>query len=328
VPLTIAFLLSFIPAYLYACLLYWLDRYEREPWPLLGGAFVWGAVVAAGASYVLNTVFGVGVYLMTNSEGWTDIAVSSISAPLVEETLKAFAVLIVFIVFSKEFDSVVDGLLYASVTALGFAATENVFYLYESGYLEQGWQGMWFLFWLRVVLGAWGHPFYTAFTGIGLALARMNRSRLVKLLAPLLGWGLAVFVHFLHNTLAVFATDLESLVLVYVVDWSGWLLMALVGLAALLRERSWIRSQLLEEVNNGLITQAQYHIATSRLRRSRAQWRSHGRSQKQLTKRFYTLCTELAFKKQQYLRVGETQSNPMELIEQMRAELRELSPQV
>jgi RsiW-degrading membrane proteinase PrsW (M82 family) len=327
-PVIAAVLLSFIPAFLYACLLYWLDRYEREPWLLLGGAFVWGAMVAAGAAYVINTVFGVGVYMMTNSEVWTDIATSSISAPLTEETLKAIAVLIVFIVFSKEFDSVIDGLLYAGVTALGFAATENVIYLYEMGYLEEGWQGLWSLFWLRVVLGAWGHPFYTAFTGIGLALARMNRSRLVKLLAPLFGWVLAVFAHFLHNTMAVFATGLESLAVVYVVDWSGWLLMALIGLAALTRERSWIRNQLLEEVHNGLITQAQYHTATSRLRRNQAQWRSRKVSQKRLTKRFYTLCTELAFKKEQYQKLGERQSNPMELIEQMRGELRELSPQV
>jgi len=219
-------------------------------------------------------VFGVGVYLMTNSEGWTEIATSAISAPIVEETLKAFALLIIFIAFSKEFDSVTDGILYAGVTALGFAATENVIYLYESGYLEQGWEGLWSLFWLRVVLGAWGHPFYTAFTGVGLALARLSRSRLARLVTPLAGWALAVFAHFLHNALATFANDLESLAMVYVVDWSGWLLMALVGLAALLRERSWIRYQLIEEVNRGLITQAQYQIATSRLRRSQAQRRA------------------------------------------------------
>ena len=46
-------------------------------------------------------------------------------APIIEESLKGLAVLLVFLLFRKEFDSILDGIVYAAITALGFAATEN-----------------------------------------------------------------------------------------------------------------------------------------------------------------------------------------------------------
>ena len=93
-----------------------------------------------------------------------------------EETLKGLAVLVVFLVFRREFDSVLDGIIYAGVAALGFAATENAYYIYTYGYQESGWSGLLSLTFIRVILVGWQHPFYTAFFGIGLAVARLNRN--------------------------------------------------------------------------------------------------------------------------------------------------------
>ena len=76
---------GFAPMFLFAYILYWLDRYEKEPVILLGAVFAWGMIVAAGGAYVLNTLFGIGAYLLTGSEATADIATGSISAPLVEE---------------------------------------------------------------------------------------------------------------------------------------------------------------------------------------------------------------------------------------------------
>ena len=145
------FLLCFIPALIYVMMVYWLDRYEKEPKILIGGVFLWGAIVAAGAAYVLNTVFGLGIYAFTADEALTDLATGALIAPPIEEILTGGAVLLVFLVFSKEFDSILDGIIYAGVTALGFAATENVIYLYDYGFLEDGWEGLWFMFFLRVI---------------------------------------------------------------------------------------------------------------------------------------------------------------------------------
>ena len=121
-----ALLLAFVPAFLMAAFIYWLDRYEKEPLIVLGAAFFWGAVVAAGGAYILNTVFGIGIYALTGSGDVADQATSSLVAPFVEEGLKGLALLMIFIAFRSEFDSILDGIIYAGITALGFAAKRAV----------------------------------------------------------------------------------------------------------------------------------------------------------------------------------------------------------
>jgi RsiW-degrading membrane proteinase PrsW (M82 family) len=320
-----AFFLSFIPALIYVMMVYWLDRYEKEPKILVGGVFLWGAIIAAGAAYVLNTVMGIGIYALTADEVLTDIATGSLVAPLTEEVLKGFAVLIVFLVFYKEFDSVLDGIIYAGVTALGFAATENVLYLYERGFLEDGWEGLWFLFFLRVIFGAWNHASYTAFTGIGLAITRLSKSCLVKTLAPVGGLLIAMFVHFLHNTLSVFVEGVGGLVFVFIVDWLGWLFIIIIILWATSREKKWIKIHLQEEVANGLLTPGQFKVASSAWNRGMAKLNALFSGGYWDTRKFYQLCTELAYKKYQYTQVGETRGNTQEMIEKLRGEVGRLS---
>ena len=200
--LIVSGLIGFASSLLFAYILYWLDRYEKEPLLLLGGVFLWGAVVAAGSAFLINTTLGLGIYVFTGSNFATDLATGSLVAPLVEETLKGLAVLGVFLVFRSEFDSVLDGIIYAGVAALGFAATENTYYIYTYGFQQGGWSGLLALTIIRVFLVGWQHPFYTAFFGIGLALARLNRSWFVRIFAPLTGLGLAMFTHAFHNTVA------------------------------------------------------------------------------------------------------------------------------
>ena len=64
-----AFFFGFVPMFLFAAFVNWLDRYEKEPKVLLGAAFFWGVVIAGGGAYVLNTAFGIGIYTLTGSEG-------------------------------------------------------------------------------------------------------------------------------------------------------------------------------------------------------------------------------------------------------------------
>ena len=242
------------PTLIFAAIVYWMDRYEKEPKILLGGVYVWGALVAAGGAFLINTMLGLGVYLFTGSEVATDLTTGSLIAPVVEESLKGLAVLIVFIFFYREFDSVMDGIVYAAVTALGFAATENAYYIYTHGFLKEGWSGLIVLVFIRVILVGWQHPFYTAFTGIGLAVSRLNRSPVIRLGAPVAGWFLAVSAHALHNTLASLLSGLTGLATGALVDWTGWLFMFLFILWANRRERLWMVEYLQEEVNLGTIT--------------------------------------------------------------------------
>jgi RsiW-degrading membrane proteinase PrsW (M82 family) len=160
---------------------------------------MWG-VLSQGSAYILNTAFGLGIYALTGSEGAAEFGTTSIVAPIIEEGLKGLAVLVVFLMFRKEFDSILDGVVYAGITAMGFAAIENVLYIYRNGYQESGWEGFWVLVVIRVILVGWMHPFFTAFTGIGLAVARLSRKTLVKIIAVPAGYAMAVTTHAFHNT--------------------------------------------------------------------------------------------------------------------------------
>ncbi|MBT3392279.1 MAG: PrsW family intramembrane metalloprotease [Chloroflexi bacterium] len=316
---------GFVPMLIFAGFLYWLDRYEKEPKLLVGGAFIWGAVVAAGVAFVVNTLLGIGVYLVTGSDAATELATGSLVAPPVEETLKGLAVLLVFLFFRREFDSVLDGIVYAGITALGFAATENSYYIYNYGFLEGGYEGLLWLVFVRVILVGWQHPFYTAFIGIGLAIARLNRRVWIQLLAVLGGWGIAIVAHSIHNTLASLLSGLGGLAVGTLLDWSGWFFMFLVILWAISRVQRRIRKYLLSEVEHGIISKTQYRTACSAWAQVPLRLKGLVSGRYRDTRRFYQLCAELAHKKFQLERFGNEEQN-QQIIEKTRAELAALSP--
>jgi RsiW-degrading membrane proteinase PrsW (M82 family) len=321
-----AVLLSFAPALFYATVVYQLDRFEKEPKHLLGGVFLWGAVVAVVAAVVAQVILAGAFHAITGSKGATSLAGATLFAPITEEALKAFAVFIVFAVFRHEFDSVLDGIVYAGVVALGFAATENVLYLYNEGYAKGGAPGLMGLFFLRVVMGAWDHPFYTAFTGIGLALCRLAPSLAVKLVMPVTGYVVAVFFHGLHNGLAaVLPGRRGALALLLLVDWSGWAFMAAIIVWAFLREKRLMTSELAEEVDRGTLTAAQYRTATSAWSQTGARLGALGSGRMRATHRFYHLLGELAHKKHHLATLGEEEGNSV-LVARLRRELAALAP--
>lgn len=322
--LALSMLLSFVPAFLYAWMVYWFDRFEKEPRRLLIGAFVWGAVVATGGAIIWTSVLQLSAEALTGDVALAELTGTTLFAPIVEETLKGLAVTIIFLAFPHEFDSVLDGMVYGAITALGFAATENVLYLYFAGYGDGGLASLFTLFFLRVILGGWGHAVYTAFIGVGLAIARLRPEPAVKVIAPLLGWVVAVALHALHNTMATLLAGelgLGGLAATLAVDWLSWAIALAVAIWAVLRERGWIREYLADEVARGIISPAQYHTASS----LRAQVRARMRGRE--SRRFYEACSELAQKKHQLAVVGEERGNSAR-IARLREELARLAPAV
>ena len=320
-----ALFFGFIPMFMFAAFVNWLDRYEKEPKLLLGAAFLWGVIIAGGGAYILNTAFGIGIYALTGSEGAAEFGTTSIVAPIIEESLKGLAVLAVFLMFRKEFDSVLDGIVYAAVTAMGFAAIENVLYIYRNGYLESGWEGFWVLVVIRVILVGWMHPFFTAFTGIGLAIARMTRNVLVKIIAVPTGYAIAVVAHAFHNTFSGLIGGVEGLLAGTFVDYLGYAVMLIFVIWMVLYERNILKKNLQEEVTNGLISQKQYASATSFFQ-TNAHLSALTSGTFRSTARFYQVCGELAHKKEQLAKLGDESGNTM-IIEKLRAELTQLGPQ-
>ena len=323
-PLFASIFFGFVPMFMFAGFINWLDRYEKEPKALLGAAFVWGVLIAGGGAYIINTLLGLGVYIVTGSEGATDFATASIIAPIVEESLKGLAVLVVFFLFQMEFDSVLDGIIYGAITALGFAAIENVLYIYNYGYQERGWVGLWQLVFIRVILVGWQHPFYTAFTGIGLAVARMNRNALIKFIAIIGGFVFAVTTHAFHNTFGSLIGGIEGLAIGTFIDWIGWFFMLLFITWMIMHERSILKRHLIEEVNNGLISKKQYFTAISFVQTG-ARMSAISSGSYRTTARFYQACGELAHKKEQLLKLGN-EHGILRNIEKLRSELTQIAP--
>ena len=319
-----ALFFGFVPMFLFAAFVNWLDRYEKEPKLLLGAAFLWGVVIAGGGAFILNTAFGIGIYAITGSESAADVGTTSIVAPIIEEALKGFAVLVVFLLFRKEFDSVLDGIVYGAITAMGFAAIENVLYIYRNGFQEAGWEGFWTLVVVRVFLVGWMHPFFTAFTGIGLAIARMSRNTLVKIIAAPAGYIVAVMAHAFHNTFSSVIGGSGGFFLGIFADYIGYAFMLGFIIWIVSRERNILKKQLVEEVNNGLLSAKQYTSAISFFQ-TKVHLAALTSGTFRATSRFYQVCGELAHKKEQLAKVGDESGN-LKIIEQLRAELVQLAP--
>jgi len=320
-PLLVSLFFGFVPMFFFAAFVYWLDRYEKEPKILLGATFFWGAVIAAGGAFIINTAFGIGIYAFTGSEGAAEIGTTSIVAPIVEEFLKGLAVAVVFFLFYKEFDSILDGIIYGAIAALGFAATENTLYIFRNGYQDGGWSGLFLLAFIRVIIVGWQHPFYTAFTGIGFAVSRTNKNILIKLIAPLIGYGVAVTTHAFHNTFGGLIGGMGGLAAGTFVDWVGWTFMLGFIIWMISNERNIVKNHLQSEVFSGLISQAQYQNALSPWTVTTAML--SGRN----TARFYQVCGELSHKKEQLQKQGDEGGN-LATIEKLRAELVSLAPRI
>lgn len=311
----------------YALIIAWLDRYEREPWPLALGAFLWGFIPAAVAALISQLLLGLPLKAIAGEGLAAELLQTGLIAPVTEETAKGFAVLLVFLIFRREFDSVLDGIVYGSLVGFGFGAIENVLYLF-AGYTEEGAAALIILFVLRAIVFGLNHAFFTSLTGMGLAVARLARRRAAQLIAPLAGLMLAVAAHSLHNTLAVLTSaeggpGIAALGVAVLADWMGVLGLLIIVLLALRRERGWIAEYLREEVQSGVLSQAHYEIACSAWRRMAAGWaalRRGGIRRYRQSGRLYHLCTRLAFKKYQLAQLGEAAASQA-AIEQLRREI-------
>jgi RsiW-degrading membrane proteinase PrsW (M82 family) len=151
--------------------------------------------------------------------GGGEILAACVSAPIVEEGFKGLGVLGIYLFVRREFDGVVDGVIYAIFTALGFAAVEDVIYYGRSVSQEMthGTSGaLGITFFMRGVISPWGHPLFTSMTGIGIGVARETDKPAVRWLAAIGGYSCAVFLHSMWNTAATIS---GAVVLVMLPVW-------------------------------------------------------------------------------------------------------------
>lgn len=243
----------------------WVDRLESEPARMLWFAFGWGALIATTLS-ILGSVFLVRVLTAFGVDA--DFAGAVIAAPIVEEAAKGLGVLGIFLLARREFNGIVDGIVYAGLVAIGFAFVEDILYLGQS-YQELGQPGLVATFILRVLLTPFAHPMFTVCIGISLGLVA-HRRHLADVWIPATGYLCAVAGHAFWNGATVTDVWIPLYFLVQVPLFVGFVVM--IGWARR-REQLMIRDHLTAYGLNGWFLPAEVAMLTSPTERKKArQW--------------------------------------------------------
>ena len=290
--------LAAIPTFPVIATFLWLDRYEAEPTHLLAFAFAWGAGVATFASLVINTA---SVAALRASGSNVDLG-AIVVAPLTEELFKGLAVLLVLLLRRREFDGIIDGIVYAGLAGIGFAFVENILYLGRA--LGDGGSAAAVVFVFRCVVSPFAHPLFTCATGIGLGIAARTRNWLVMIGAPVLGYLVAVTLHGVWNLSAT--SGLQGFVAGYIVlQLPVFALFGTLAVTARRREGRLIVKNLAVYRSTGWISDAEVAMLGSLpLRRQARQWARTvgGRVAEQAMAQFQEHGSDLAFLRERITR--------------------------
>ena len=291
--LVTAALVAVIPLVVIVPTFLWLDRFEAEPARYLAFAFLWGALVAVVGAFFLNTA---GLQLLIESR-WTDPLETGavFVAPVTEETLKGLGILLIYLLRRREFDGIIDGIVYGGLIGAGFAFSENILYLGQA-YNLNGNEGLTATFVVRCLMGPFGHPLFTALTGIGIGIAVSSPKAVVRVVAVLGGWVCAMLLHSLWNFSALAGIDgFFEAYLTYQVP----LFLAFIGFLVWIRRREGrlIGQHLSPYADAGWLTHGEVAmLASLRQRRAARQWarQTGGRAAERSMDAFQDSASDLA----------------------------------
>lgn len=312
--------LGIVPMVIYAFIVSRIDRWEKEPLPLLVAAFLWGSIPAVIFAIIVQVIMEIPVAdLSEEASLFGELYQASFVAPVSEEITKGLGLLLIFFLFRREIDSVLDGLIYGSVIGFGFSAVENV--LYFAGQTDPG--GLIFLFFLRAFVFGMLHALFTGLFGVGLALGKFSSGPIMKLLWPMIGLALAMATHALHNYFATLGGEHIFYAVIGVTFGVTWFAVTIA--ICLSHENKWIRIHLADEVADGVLF-AEQAIDTARFwTRSSLTILTQGLAALK-RKSLLHEATELAYEKQRQHRFGVTEACTRRL-EILRAQVRDLSRQ-
>lgn len=164
------------------------DREHPEPVSQLVRAFFYG-VISVFVSLPMSSAFN-SLGLVPGGQ-YTDAMSAlfySFGAAAIPEECAKLLMLWLLLRKNKEFDEHLDGVVYATCVGLGFAAFENVMYIFEAG---ADWFGTAIA---RALLAVPGHFFFAVLMGYYYSLVHFGhdstRNRVFVLAAPILAHGI------------------------------------------------------------------------------------------------------------------------------------------
>ncbi len=293
----------------YALFVRWCDRFEPEPWWLLLGAFVWGALFATLGGGVSSAIGEAVAGAMTGADSQSlESFGATVLAPIFEEGFKGLGVAIIAAISAlglKELDGPLDGAIYGGIVGLGFTLTEDILYV-ANAYAKAGLGGFVGLLFLRTVLLGLSHCTFTAMTGLGFGIAAVSRNWFLKIAAPLGGYFLAMCMHAFHNALPTFFGE-GGLVVMLLTSWLIDLLFFVLLALLVMRDRRIVLQELAGEVG-ALLHPMELQLVGTYLTLGFRNWNvlfTHGWTAFRLRRNKQLALVELAFIKSRRRR-GET----------------------
>ncbi|MFB6850253.1 PrsW family intramembrane metalloprotease [Streptomyces sp. NPDC056373] len=306
--------LAVLPVPLLIAAFRWLDRVEPGPWRNLVFCFAWGACAAALIAIVANSFATRWIATATADPSSADTLGATVIAPVVEESAKAAAVLLVFLFRRRDFTGIVDGVVIAGVTATGFAFTENILYLGTAFGTDQltGGTGIASVtaatFFVRIIMSPFAHPLFTVLTGIGFGIAALaaHRRPLRRVAFPLGGLLLAMGMHAMWNGSSAFGEyGFFAVYAAFMVPIFGLLTWLVIWTRQ--RELKTVRAELPAYAVAGWLPPAEpYALGSMRARRIARQYarRHAGRPAAREVARYEAYATSLAFLRHRARRGG------------------------
>ncbi|CAH8283683.1 RsiW-degrading membrane proteinase PrsW (M82 family) [Mariniflexile fucanivorans] len=175
-------LIAIVPIFIVVLYIYFKDIYEKEPKRLLLYNFLLGAIV----SILITTILYYGFNMVLPLTDKTSVYQQFIKAFFVvgfTEELSKYLIVLYYAQAHKEFDEPFDGIVYAVMVSMGFAATENVFYVLEGGVTTAI---------LRAFTAVPAHATFGVLMGYFMGKAKFSNNKIVLNLAGLL---LAILFH-------------------------------------------------------------------------------------------------------------------------------------
>ena len=121
------------PVFLIIIYIYIKDKYEKESKRILAYTFVLGAIVSIAITTILYTFFDLFLPLPNHFSVWQQFVKAFFVVALIEEFSK-YIIVRYYNQPRKWFNEPFDGIVYAVMVSMGFAAFENILYVFQGGF--------------------------------------------------------------------------------------------------------------------------------------------------------------------------------------------------
>jgi len=174
--------LSLAPVAIIILYIYVKDKYEKEPKRLLLYSFLLGAFVSVIITTILYVFFDYFLPLPSETSIWQQFIKAFFAVALIEEFSK-YVIVKYFAQPKRAFNEPFDGIVYAVMVSMGFAALENVMYVTNGGIQVAL---------LRAFTAVPAHATFAILMGYFMGKAKFSNNR-IKL--NLMGLALAMLFH-------------------------------------------------------------------------------------------------------------------------------------